>query len=268
MAAPISGPIARSRGTGRTSTTVTSRPRWRALAATSSPMNPAPITTTRSASAEVVAEGEGVVDGAEIVDAGTRRRAGKDAGVSAPVATTSRSKGTSLPSARRTRLRSRSRPVAAMPSRHSASRPASTGKATSSGTGLAGQDLLRQRRPVVGRVALGPDDGDRAIVAASAQRLGRPQAGQGRSHHHGAALHGRRRYRRRRQPVALPAATGPSPGRRGLRRRAVTRLSPRHRSLARPARPPSRASRAPGRGRQLPLELPPLEPRAVPPWTG
>ena len=42
------GPLQRD---GRASTTVTSRPRWRALAATSRPMNPAPMTTTRSASA-------------------------------------------------------------------------------------------------------------------------------------------------------------------------------------------------------------------------
>jgi hypothetical protein len=42
---------------------------------------------------------------------------------------------------------------------------------------------------------LGADHGERTIVAAVAQRLGRPEAGEGRSHYHRAWLHGRRRYR-------------------------------------------------------------------------
>jgi hypothetical protein len=41
-------PIARTRGTGSDSTTVTFRPRLRAPEATSEPMNPAPTTTVRA----------------------------------------------------------------------------------------------------------------------------------------------------------------------------------------------------------------------------
>ena len=46
-ASPARCPRTRSSGTGRASTTVTSWPRWRQVAATSEPMKPAPTTTTR-----------------------------------------------------------------------------------------------------------------------------------------------------------------------------------------------------------------------------
>ena len=42
---PIASPSPRTSGAGRPSSTVTRQPRWRAVAATSSPMKPAPMTT-------------------------------------------------------------------------------------------------------------------------------------------------------------------------------------------------------------------------------
>ncbi|CAB4639999.1 unannotated protein [freshwater metagenome] len=50
IAAPVSAPMARISGASRPSSTVTSAPRFFAVAAASKPMNPAPITTTRTPS--------------------------------------------------------------------------------------------------------------------------------------------------------------------------------------------------------------------------
>ena len=51
---------------------------------------------------------------------------------------------------------------------------------------LAGQELLGERRAVVGGVGLVPDDDDRAGVALVADLLGGPQPGQrGTDHDHG-----------------------------------------------------------------------------------
>ena len=47
-----------------------------------------------------------------------------------------------------------------------------------------GQELLGQRRPVVRRPRLGPDQGDRAREAALTQFLHRPEPGQARAGHH------------------------------------------------------------------------------------
>ena len=69
QAAPISSPSARARGTGNASSNVTSRPFIRQVAATSEPMNPAPTTTTRAAAFVALADGEGVLERPEHVDA-------------------------------------------------------------------------------------------------------------------------------------------------------------------------------------------------------
>ena len=46
------------------------------------------------------------------------------------------------------------------------------------GLPVAGEDLLGQRRPVVGRVRLGADEADPALEARRAQLLGGPQTAQ------------------------------------------------------------------------------------------
>jgi hypothetical protein len=55
---------------------------------------------------------------------------------------------------------------------------------------LAGEELLRQRRAVVGQVLLGADQGEGAAVALGPQGLRRPEPGQRRTHHHDARQHG------------------------------------------------------------------------------
>ena len=55
------------------------------------------------------------------------------------------------------------------------------GSAMRSASHVAGQHLLRQRRPVVGRVWLGADDGDAPVVALVAQRLRGVHPGQRRA---------------------------------------------------------------------------------------
>lgn len=62
---------------------------------------------------------------------------------------------------------------------------------------LAGQELLRQRRAVVGQMGLGSHHHDGAGVPLGAQRLGGPQAGEGSADdgdgRAGVEHHGRRR---------------------------------------------------------------------------
>ncbi len=64
-------------------------------------------------------------------------------------------------------------------------------------TGLSGQDLFRQRGPVVGQVAFGSHDRHRPGMADVAKGFGRPQPGQRTPDHDRSALHGRRPYRLR-----------------------------------------------------------------------
>ena len=71
---------------------VTSTPFWRAEAATSEPIQPAPITTTRAACASRSRERVGVGEVAQVVDAvEVGARAASSRRGSAPVASSSRS---------------------------------------------------------------------------------------------------------------------------------------------------------------------------------
>ncbi len=56
---------------------------------------------------------------------------------------------------------------------------------------LAGEHLLRQRRPVVGEVVLGPDERDGTVEALRAEGLDGAKTGQRRADHHHAAFHRR-----------------------------------------------------------------------------
>ena len=120
-ASPTIGPTARANGVGSISSTVTSRPRPRHVAATSEPMNPAPITTTRGlvSRRERIARQSSRVRSTKIPSSG---------GVSgnvrgrAPVATTSPSNGSVSPPSSSTARPDTSSPVARRPSCRSSSR--------------------------------------------------------------------------------------------------------------------------------------------------
>ena len=62
---------------------------------------------------------------------------------------------------------------------------------------LAREQLLRQRRPVVGRCGLVADHGDRPVVAVVAERLGAPQPGERRADDGDRVAHGAHRRLRR-----------------------------------------------------------------------
>ena len=66
---PICSPSTEASGVGCGSTSTTSTPRLRRLAATSQPMNPAPTTTARRAVAGVLAQRQALVERAQHVDA-------------------------------------------------------------------------------------------------------------------------------------------------------------------------------------------------------
>ena len=129
---PISGPSGPASGTGRLSTTVTSRPRPRAVEATSAPTKPAPMTTrcapgTRSArrataSSRVRSTWTPAGDAAPSSDSVPGRRRAR-----APVASTTPSARTSPPSASRTARVAGSRATAVVPSRQSSSSASSSG---------------------------------------------------------------------------------------------------------------------------------------------
>ena len=65
-----SGPKIRSSGSASGSTTVTSRPGWRAEAATSLPIQPAPTTTRAAARSQRAAQRVGILERPQVVDAG------------------------------------------------------------------------------------------------------------------------------------------------------------------------------------------------------
>ena len=185
ITAPSSGPSPRTIGWGNASSTVTSSPRPRHVAATSAPMKPAPITTTRGEPRRARArERERVVERPQhehavevgLVREPPRRRAGREhhpverdpAPVRASV--TSRAPTSSA--------------LAGEPSRQSTSRSSTPclRRTMSSGSAVAGQQLLRERRPVVGQVRLGADRDDRAVEALAPQRFDRAQPRERRSH--------------------------------------------------------------------------------------
>ena len=110
------GPTARSSGTERGSTTTTSAPRPRAVAATSRPMKPAPAMTSRAPGLAMTARsGDGVIEVAQA----SARPAGPVMPASgrgvAPVAITRPSKAKARPSARTTDRAAMSRCAAADP---------------------------------------------------------------------------------------------------------------------------------------------------------
>ena len=170
IAAPISAPRPRINGAGAPSSTVTALPSRRAVAATSSPMKPAPITTTRAVAVAQV--------GARRSSASSSVRSSTTCGQSAwpgsrrgaaPVAMTSAVEGDLGPVGDASAgARSTSSPVGrgTEAPRH-AERVEVVGLAQLDPVGLpfAGQQLLRQRRPVVRTVRLGTDDDQLAAVA-------------------------------------------------------------------------------------------------------
>ena len=180
MTSPSAGPSPRTIGCGSASSTVTSSPRCRHVAATSAPMKPAPITTTGGPRSSWRAERERVVERAQREHA-LEVRAGSAGGARAePVAIDSPS---NVDDARRRRARparsaSVEREWRARPSRQSRSRSSTPclRSTMSSGSGSPGEQLLRQRRPVVRQVRLGADRDDRAVVALAPQRLRGAQA--------------------------------------------------------------------------------------------
>ena len=159
---PSTGPSPRTSGAGSASSTVTSRPRTRHVAATSEPMNPAPTTTTRGPAVERGAERERVVERAQHEDARRGRACpaavrgvapgGEDEAVErralvAAVEGSTRSAGADVerrPPARRAAGRGRAR------------RSGGRRSASPVGFDLAGEQLLRERRAVVGRCGSAP----------------------------------------------------------------------------------------------------------------
>ena len=117
---PISSPSTRPSGTGSASTSVTSAPRPRAVAATSEPMKPAPTTTRRAPcrSASRIARPSSSV---RSVCRPSRSGAAGSVRGRAPVAMMSPSNGTAAPPASSTVRAWRSSPVARSPSRSSTS---------------------------------------------------------------------------------------------------------------------------------------------------
>ena len=181
--APSSGPSPRTIGCGSASSTVTSSPRPRHVAATSAPMKPAPITTTfgRASSAARNASAS-----SSVRSMNTPARSGwfgSRRGVE-PVAITSPSNATRAPSAQLDLARARCRaPSRGMPSSQSRSRSSTPclRSTMSVGVGRAGEQLLRERRPVVRQVRLGADRDDPAVVALAPERLDRAQPGERRA---------------------------------------------------------------------------------------
>src|SRR5258706_320479 len=106
-----------------------------------------------------------------------------------PIPTTTVSASTEDPSARRTRSARPSPSMAATPTPVEASGPLPEPKVghdgfvdaepRTLGVPAAVENLLGERRSVVGEVGLLADDGQRSVEALAAQRLGRAHAGQG-----------------------------------------------------------------------------------------
>ncbi len=188
MASPISGPSTPANGVGRASTTVTRAPMPWQVAATSEPMKPAPMTTTRAlrpGRLEVGPDGQAVVEGAQDVDPGHALGAGQDPGPG--------------PGGHDQAVVVELTPVVT----EERPRPGVEGQRTAPEAELepegvelvrrvvmdaldvpgAGQHLLGQRGAVVGGVELVADDDHRAGMALVADLLGGAQAGQGGADH-------------------------------------------------------------------------------------
>ena len=181
-AAPIAAPRPRISGAGALSSTSTSLPSLRAVAATSRPMKPAPIDDhATTAAGDPLAQGERVVERAQHDDVGQivlarqlrgARTGGEDRTFEAHVLVRRRARS----GARRGRVR---RPRS--PSRQSTSSEAmSSGwrSAIRSASHSPREQPLRQRRPVVRHDGVVADHGDRAVEAGGAQRLGGAQPGE------------------------------------------------------------------------------------------
>ena len=180
-AVPSSAPAPRISGAGAPSSTTTSAPARRAVAATSSPMNPAPMTTTRTPGSTIAARS---------AIASSRLRSTCTFGVSgwpgsrrgcAPVAMINPSNGTSLAVGERDRagveVEARGRHAESGVEAERVERVV-LAQGDAVGVPRAGEELLRQRGPVVGAVSFGPDQRDRSAEPGRAQRLARPQPGE------------------------------------------------------------------------------------------
>ena len=181
-------------------------------------------------------QGERVVERAQLVDGADVCLAGQPPGPRAggeddAVEGDARAVGELRPPGRRRRA-----PSAGTPRRRS--RPSSSiasgwRRAMRSGSHSPGEQLLRQRRAVVGQVRLGADQRDRPGVAVGAQRLARPAGRPARPRRRRSPLAPRRPtmpYRRagRRRPGDVGAV---APGARSLRdRRLAVQLAGRARS--------------------------------------
>ena len=180
-AAPISAPSPRINGAGAPSRTTTELPSRRAVAATSSPMNPAPITTTRAlpsrrrarrSSASSSVRSSTTCGQVALAGQPARRRPGRD---DEPVERDLAPVGDHQPA----RLDVETGRRCTESPRH-AERVEVVGLAELDPVGLplAGQQLLRQRRSVVRSMCLGADDDQLTVVPAGAQRLDGAQPGQ------------------------------------------------------------------------------------------
>ena len=254
------------------STIVTSRPRARDVAATSAPMNPAPMTTTCWAPP---------VSSARSASASSRLRrtctpsspsaAGRRRGTP-PVAMTTPSAAISSPEARTIRPPVTSSRSAATPRCHRASSSSMSdcsASARSAAPIVAEQVLLGQWRTVVGQVRLGADDDEVVVVALGPQLLRGPQPGQRGSDHgdrppgHATPCSGLgpRRGRPRRRQRSVPERS-PGPGRPRTRRRPRPARD-RYEPVAWPGA--RSACRSAGRTRPRAAGTRSCSPRAIPP---
>ena len=156
---------------------------------------------------ESAADGERVFDRAQHEQAVEIRSAGKHAGRAAgreheaverdappSSSTTARRRGRGSPPACRAGARARGR------------RRAARRSAMSSGSTSPGEELLRQRRAVVGKRGLGPDEDESAVEALAAQGLRGPEPGERRPDH-GHRLQRHARFLRLR-PYRVTRGTG------------------------------------------------------------
>ena len=181
IAAPIAAPSPRINGAGALSSTSTSLPSVRAVAATSRPMNPAPMTTTRRPPSAIRARRSsesstdrstttsgrsswpGSVRGREPV----ARIAPSNRTCSPPSSSIRRCRGIEPHGAgRQPPVDVERRDVVGLAQRDPVDLP------------LAREQPLRERRAIVRQVALVADHGDRAVEAGGAQRLGGTKAGE------------------------------------------------------------------------------------------
>ncbi len=152
---PISGPSARSNGTGSISTTTTSAPRPLAVAATSEPMNPAPITATRGRlmrSARNARQSSMVRSTCTPARSGGATAAGSRR-AAAPVAMTTASASSCSPPSRVTVWVDGSSAVACRPNSHSASRSSAPRSRARSGSHVPARTCLESGGRSNGRPA-------------------------------------------------------------------------------------------------------------------